>query len=425
MTKEQFINECLKKDINKVQINEKRNKDTLVRIIDKKIVKFNSSDEIKYSIKGSYNGNNITIETNHLDDEIIDNLIEKGKALEVIYEDLYLEDTSKNNNIEDSKIDLSLNKEIDRAITLMDIKDKYSFIDKINIYLSKEYEQVSISNSNKVNITSDSLIKSCYLEILAKENGIYINEGKNIFFEELDELDKLFAEVLLKTKNSIIKKPINTGKYSIILEPKVFEKIIKNVFSMLEGSNIRLKKSILTDKLNEQIFSNKLTVIEEPTNKDLPGYRLFDEEGTFTYDKEIISNGNINTYLYSNKEALKVDKHSTGNCFSSLTRNAFVKKGSLSYEELIKKMGNGIIITETMGSSNAAINISNGNISLQVFGYIVEDGNIKSGLIPSILTTDIFELLGNIDEIGNDLYFNNISLSTPSVLIKNITITNS
>ena len=306
----------------------------------------------------------------------------------------------------------------------MDIKEKYSFIDKINIYISKEYEKISISNSNKVSISSDSLINSCYLEILAKENDTYINEGKSIFFKDLQELDKLFDEVLLKIKYSLVKKPINTGKYNIILEPKVFEKIIKNVFSMLEGSNIRLKKSILIDRLNEQVFSNKLTVLEEPTNINLPGYRIFDEEGTFTYDKEIVSKGIINTYLYDNKEALKVNKESTGNCFNSLTRNAYIKKGNLSYEKLIEKMNNGIIITETMGSSNSAINISNGNISLQVFGYIVEDGKIKSGLKPSILTTDIFELLGNIDEIGNDLNFNNTSLSAPSVLIKNITITN-
>ena len=59
----------------------------------------------------------------------------------------------------------------------------------------------------------------------------------------------------------------------------------------------------MTPKINKTIFSNKISIIEEPTNKLYPGYRLFDDEGTETKEKYIIKNGNLLTYLSNIKEA--------------------------------------------------------------------------------------------------------------------------
>ena len=96
--------------------------------------------------------------------------------------------------------------------------------------------------------------------------------------------------------------------------------------------------------------------------------------------------------------------------------------GKLSEEELLKKLDNGIYIADYMESGGTSINSVNGNISLQVFGFIDENGKFVSGIEPSILTTTIYELLSNIDEISNNLQFTYTSSASPSMLIKNISI---
>ena len=85
-------------------------------------------------------------------------------------------------------------------------------------------------------------------------------------------------------------------------------------------------------------------------------------------------------------------------------------------------MKNGIYITDYMGASNTSINVVNGQISLQIFGFLVEDGKIVKGIEPSIMTTTIFELLNNIEEIGSDLTFTNTQVASPSIYIKDISI---
>ena len=150
---------------------------------------------------------------------------------------------------------------------------------------------------------------------------------------------------------------------------------------------------------------------------------MFDNEGTDTITKDNVKEGVLKTYLYDIKEAKMENKKSTGNSYDGIgTRNLYLTSGEYSKDELFKKMKNGIYITDYMGSQNTSINISTGNISLQVFGFIIEDGEIKCGFVPCIMTTTIEELFNSVEGIGNDLEFFRKSAGSPSILVKNISI---
>ena len=103
----------------------------------------------------------------------------------------------------------------------------------------------------------------------------------------------------------------------------------------------------------------------------------------------------------------------------------YINPGNKNLDEMMNTLENGIYITDCMGSMNTAINPNTGNISLQIFGFIVENGKIKCGFEPSIMTTTIFELLSNIEEIENKVTFTKQSVGSPSLLINNISIASS
>jgi len=52
----------------------------------------------------------------------------------------------------------------------------------------------------------------------------------------------------------------------------------------------------------------------------------------------------------------------------------------------------------------------------------LEDGKIKGGIKPAILTTTFDEILNNLEDIGNDLLFSTTHTGSPSLLFDNLNI---
>ncbi len=419
----EFFKKAKEKNITNIQVTEKHNIEGEVELIDGEIDTFNESNNISYNIKADIEGKTYKVSTNYLDNEIIDLLLMKSKTLDSKYEDEYLEDrkTIKKN----TPIDIDISNEIKKLKELSKLKDNYREITKLTTYYIEVYTNTRIINSNGVDISTDTHQCHFYAEALAKNNNEFTTYTKDILKTNKKDIDfeKIIKDTIEKAIIQSNKESLETKKYNIILEANTASNIIKHIISMISSESIRNKVSCLENKLNEKVFSSKLTIIEDPTNKDYPGFRLFDDEGTLTKKKTIIENGVLKNYLYNIKEAKLKNIESTANGYGNIsTKNMYVKEGNKSLDELFKDMKDGIYITDYMGSSTDSINTVNGDISLQIFGFIVKDGKIIKGIEPCIMTTTIFELLSNIESIGNDLIFTNTTMASPSIYIKDISI---
>ena len=419
----EFFKKAKEKNITNIQVTEKHNIEGEVELIDGEIDTFNESNNISYNIKAEINNKTYKVSTNYLDNEIIDLLLMKSKTLDSKYEDEYLEDrkTIKKN----TPIDIDISNEIKKLKELSKLKDNYREITKLTTYYIEVYTNTRIINSNGVDISTDTHQCHFYAEALAKNNNEFTTYTKDILKTNKKDIDfeKIIKDTIEKAIIQSNKESLETKKYNIILEANTASNIIKHIISMISSESIRNKVSCLENKLNEKVFSSKLTIIEDPTNKDYPGFRLFDDEGTLTKKKTIIENGVLKNYLYNIKEAKLKNIESTANGYGNIsTKNMYVKEGNKSLDELFKDMKDGIYITDYMGSSTDSINTVNGDISLQIFGFIVKDGKIIKGIEPCIMTTTIFELLSNIESIGNDLIFTNTTMASPSIYIKDISI---
>ena len=411
------------KNITNIQITEKHNIASTVNIIDGEIESFKDHNDISYNTKAEYNGKTVSTYSNYLDESILDLLIMKSDITDSSYTNEYLEDREK---IEVNKpIDFSISEQIKELKRINDLKNTNKSIDKLSSYFMESYTNTRIINSNGVDISTDSHLCSLYVDSTVKNKDdftCYCSQQLEVDKSKIN-IEEMMKDAIEKSLIQSNKKTLETKKYDIILKNDVAAEIIRHIVTMSSGDNIRKKVSCLENKLDKKIFSDKLTIIEDPTNKDYPGYRLFDDEGTLTKKKNIIDKGVLKNYLYNIKEAKINNIESTGNGYGNIsTRNMYVEKGNKSFDELLKDLKDGIYITDYMGSSNTSINTTTGDISIQIFGFVVEDGKIVSGIEPSILTTTIFELFSNIEEIGNDLIFTNTDVASPSIYIKDISI---
>ena len=427
MISKTFFQKAKAKGIENIQIVEITENTGQMELINKELETFEISNHTGYQIKAEYNGKTVKAASDYLDESILDTIIMKATYTDSKYQDDYLTDKSHNNKMDDMpQIDIS--NELDVLKELDDIRKDYPEVNNLTLSYSEIYEKKRIVNSNGVDIETACHLYEFVPEIVTKEKDsttsydrVYLKTNK----DSLNMKDNLIKDIKMALKQTK-KEKLKTQKYDIIVDSTVMKSILSNFIDMLSATNIRQKISCLEGKLNEKVFSDKLTIIEDPKNDDYPGATTFDDEGTETKKKEIIKDGVLKTYLYNIKEAKEQNQKTTGNGYSSIsTRNMYIKSGDKTLEEMMKKLKNGIYITDCMGSMNTAINPNTGNISLQVFGFIIENGEIKCGFEPSVMTTTIFELLSNIEEIENQVTFIKRSVGSPCLLVKDISIASS
>ena len=118
-------------------------------------------------------------------------------------------------------------------------------------------------------------------------------------------------------------------------------------------------------------------------------------------------------------EALKENLISTGNADG--VSNMYLVPGNNSFNDLIKKMSNGVIVTDLSGM-HSGVNTITGDMSLDAKGYLVENGVITKPLKAILLSANLFEILNNVKLIGNDLRFWSTNVGSPSILCDNIMI---
>lgn len=427
MTSKTFFQKAKAKGIENIQIVEITENTGQMELINKELETFEISNHTGYQIKAEYNGKTVKATSDYLDESILDTIIMKATYTDSKYQDDYLTDKTHNNKIDDIP-QIEISNELDVLKELDDIRKDYPEVDSLTLSYSEIYEKKRIVNSNGVDIETACHLYEFVPEIVTKEKDsttsydrVYLKTNK----DSLNMKDNLIKDIKMALKQAK-KEKLKTKKYDIIVDSTVMKSILSNFIDMLSATNIRQKISCLEGKLNEKVFSDKLTIIEDPKNDDYPGATIFDDEGTETEKKEIIKDGVLKTYLYNIKEAKEQNQKTTGNGYSSIsTRNMYIKSGDKTLEEMMKKLKNGIYITDCMGSMNTAINPNTGNISLQVFGFIIENGEIKCGFEPSVMTTTIFELLSNIEEIENQVTFIKRSVGSPCLLVKDISIASS
>lgn len=414
------------KGLDNIQITATTVESIEIEFIDEKLENYINTNHTNYSIKAEKNKKTETLTSDYLDKDIIDLLLFKIDNTDTFYENEYIEKKEiKDNN---RFIEVEADREFNILKDIYKNKNKDKRISKITAAYEDSYIKTEIINSNGAHLETSSHNYLFYIDVLVEDNKNSISYDKQVLKTNKEEIDfeNIVNSTLEEALLMINKEDLETKKYNVILSNKVASRILSHLEDMLNQQNIRTKTSCMCSKLNKEIFNNLITIIEDQPNEKLPGYRLFDDEGTETKKKMIVENGILKSYFSNIKEAKINNIKSTGNGYGSIsTRNMFINPSNTTNQDIFKELKNGIYITDYMGASNTSISTTTGNISLQIFGFIIEDGKIKSGFNPCIMTTSIFELFNNVKLIGDTLEFTNTKAASPILLIENISVASS
>ncbi|MBQ7140598.1 MAG: TldD/PmbA family protein [Bacilli bacterium] len=427
MDYQKLFSKAKENNINDIQVIDEYVKLFHVKTTNDNVEIYEIHSNNKYNIKAIIDNKTvyINLEKNDFDlDKIIECIKNNSKYLDSSEKDYIISDTS-NNCLLSRDDDIVFNTNItDKLLSYNTLREEYdNFIEISNEYY-EIYTRIKIVNNNDVVMEDDNKYCMVVTNAIFKENDKISSTFDEIYINDVNELDldKFVTDNVKNTNDKLNFKKIKNGKYNVLLKNECLSNIFQNINSIFFGDNIQNNKSPLVNKIGEKVFGNNITIIENPNDENYFGKRLFDNEGTLTSYKEIVSDGVFKSPIYDIKSGEKENIKSTGNKYNGIGfKNFYLKPENNSFEDLLNKLDNGILIDKVHGM-HATINPYNGNISLQCEGYIIENGKMIDSSKLFIISTDIFELLNNITEIGNDIKYTSLNFASPSVIIKNMSL---
>ncbi|QCI20831.1 metalloprotease PmbA [Buchnera aphidicola (Hyperomyzus lactucae)] len=211
-------------------------------------------------------------------------------------------------------------------------------------------------------------------------------------------------------------RKINTMKSPVMFSAEISHVFFSHLVSAISGDNVYQKSTFLINNLKTKIFPNWLNIKENPHLKKGLGSKPFDNEGVSTNSKYIIQNGILQTWLLNSYNARKLQLKSTGNCGGIY--NWLVSNNNISFEELLKKMNKGILITELMGQG---VDIVSGNYSRGAVGFWIENGKISYPVNEITISGNLKNMWNDILGISTDIDTRN-NIQCGSILLSEMQI---
>lgn len=306
-------------------------------------------------------------------------------------EDLQLFDSNFDNIQPDEKVDLAM-KACDEIMGKDDriISASSSFSD------GKEFKYMVSSNGFEGEASSSSF--STFASVSIKGEGEARPESYwydfSLFYDTLKK-EGIGQMALERVLRKLGQKKAASGKYTMVVDNMNSARLLSPVIGAIDGGSIQQKNSFLLDKLNQKVFGDKVTIIDEPHLKKSAGARYFDNEGVATKHQPIFENGVLKTYFIDTYRANKMNVAPTISSPSIMTMNL----GDKDVEGLISDVNKGIFVT---GFNGGNCNSSTGDFSYGIEGFLIENGKLTKPVSEMNVTGNMITLWSNLAAIGND-----------------------
>ncbi len=286
-----------------------------------------------------------------------------------------------------------------------------------------------IMNSHGAEVSYRGTAASSSIEAVAEEKG-ESQAGWDFdvtrFYHRLKP-EEVGRRAARKALNLLGAKSIQSVKAPVILEATVAEEFLSIVASGFSAENVQKKKSLLAGKLDREILSPVLTIVDDGLLEGGLGTAPCDDELVPASKKIVIDKGRLAMYLYNTYTASKDKTLSTGNGFRGGFKgvpgvgvtNLSIVPGALSLEELIASTSRGLFVTEIMGAHMA--NPISGDFSVGATGFWIEKGKTAYPVREVTIAGNILDLMKNVDAVGNDLRFQG-RIGSPSLRVKELSI---
>lgn len=404
------------------------------------VEKYNLNNSYGLSFRGKINDKIGYSYTEILDKEAIDMLVRSAKesALAVESDDIqfiyegdkeYKDVSTYYPALENIEADKLINIALGMEREAKELSDKVTSFSGCSVsYSSGKY---GIINTKGLNLKNKSNILTAYVvPILTIDDKMYDGFGY-VVAKSLDEVDvkKIAKQGIEEALSKVNGKSIESGSYPIVIKNEAMVSLLSTFAGVFSADAAQKGLSLLKDREGEVIASSNVSLVDDPHLEDGLATVGFDDEGVATKKTYLIKNGKLETLLHNLKTANKAGVKSTGNGFkgsyaspiSVSPTNFYIEPGDKDFDGIISSIDKGLIICDFAGLHSGANSIT-GDFSLAAKGFYIENGKKTFPVEQITIAGNFFDMLKNIEEIGNDLLFPMSSVGSPSIKVNGLSV---
>ena len=207
---------------------------------------------------------------------------------------------------------------------------------------------------------------------------------------------------------------VKSQNVPVVFDPSMAARLVGQFVGAAHGSHVYRKSSFLADKLGQQVASPLVTIVDDPLIPGGLGSRPFDSEGLVSARREIVAAGKLACYLINVYGGRMLKTAPNGGS----TSNLYLKAGTLSPEEIIASIPNGLYLTSVSGPG---FNATTGDYSVGASGMWIENGKLAFPVDNITIASNVADMFGGIVAVGNDLVFRG-GTNSPTIMIKSMTV---
>lgn len=236
------------------------------------------------------------------------------------------------------------------------------------------------------------------------------------------------AEIGLSAANRTLKRlnprKVKSTQVPLIYDPRVSGSIVGHLAGAINGAAIARGTSFLLEAMGKEVFAPNITIVDNPHRKRGLRSKPFDAEGVANTKRNLIENGVLQTWIMDLRSARQLGLKSTGNASrgagslpSPSTTNLYMEPGTVSPQDMIKDVKQGLYITDMIGSS---INGVTGDYSRGASGFWIENGEIAYPVSEITVAGNLKDMFKSVTA-ANDLTFK-YGTNAPTLRIDGMTV---
>ena len=255
--------------------------------------------------------------------------------------------------------------------------------------------------------------------VLAEEDGAMQRDYHYTSSRVPEDLDAAATVGIAAAEKTIARlgaKKIKTVNAPVLFIPELARGFIGHAMSAIAGGAQYRRSSFLLDAVGERIFPSFVQIQERPHIARAMASRPYDADGVATYDREIVTDGELQAYILSSYSARRLGLTTTANAGGA--QNLIVPGSGTDFAKLTAEMGSGLIVEELIGHG---VNPVTGDYSRGAVGHWVENGEIQFPVHEVTIAGNLRDLYRRIVAIGSDQDLRS-GLRCGSILIEAMTI---
>lgn len=195
----------------------------------------------------------------------------------------------------------------------------------------------------------------------------------------------------------------------VVLDAFVAASFLGFIGGMLSAEAVQRGRSLFAGREGEEIAWSGLRLADDATDPGGLESAPFDGEGSPSRRTVLIEDGRLATYLFDARTARKAGRRTTGSAGRSSyrtppsvsTKNLVLDPGDAPLEELLRRAGDGLYVTDVAGL-HSGVNPVSGTFSVGATGRLIEDGELGRPVREITIASDLVSMLRSVQAVGSE-----------------------